>query len=384
MAVDTRSYRHRSGSFSAAVIVVTSVLIVSGSAQQNKGLPGEPAAETESSQPPGIQDLPSVDWGPDSSETAEETMERFRREGRTMPADGTYVVPDGIPPLGMDPDDPPRAERPAALYVPYTIRVGANMSKKWFDLYGGNWQSVHARIYEMVAYTNDVLAANLISARLTYVHGRWWNLVAGASLDDRRRSMQWILDNMPNRQASLADRNREKLDLVVTLGKNLSSNFCGVAYVPAWPVAAGGRFHHFVVQDGRYDSSVCPRNFSNVTFAHEFGHAAGLQHDRITYQVAINQGKRLGWPGPPYSYGWQNCGVSRTVMSYGDSCGKLWPSHYSNTHTPFVHLFSTPWKLDARLLPVGRNTTEETHNVNGPVYGARRVQEMAPFIASYR
>ena len=330
-----------------------------------------------------------IDWGADSSEPVEETLARLVNE--EWENDAIYVVPDGLPPLGMDPDTPPRAERP--LSIPYTIHVSVVMTYEYFRLYGGSgsrWSTVWSRLYEMFRYTNAALRRNNIAVRLVPVRGRW---IRG--LDNRRKSMQWLLDYIPRYSYVRTDRDRFKADIIVTVGRNITRGSCGATYAPAWPVPGGsgfvkGRlrhFFHFVVQDGRYNSSPCPRNWANVTFAHEFGHIAGLQHDRVTHQWDINRGVLRGWPGPAYAYGWQQCLVAATIMSYPTACGKLWPSRYRGRVTPLVHLFSSPWKTNTGYASgsrLGRHGTTETYNVNGPVYGARRLQEMIPFIAAYR
>ena len=391
------------------------LMVASGAAQQkNRGDEQTPGTgkggmdfdePTESMVPPGIEDLPPIDWGPDSDATVEETLERFRREGRRMENDSIYVVPDGIPPLGMDPDDPPRAERPAALRIPYIIKIGVSVTEEYWNLYGGNWTSLHSRVNEMVRYANQVLVDNGISAWLWYAWGYrpWaehphWTNIEGI-VTSGRWSKAAVLEYFANTNYYKNNRDNHSLDLQVTIGAEIASDACGWAYVPAWPVPGGaGRvpgesewlpFHHYIVQDGRWNDAVCPRSYANITFAHEFGHVAGLQHDRVTHQVQENERYRkgkplLGWPGPSYAYGWQQCGIARTVMSYGDSCGILWPSYYGNTDTPFVNLFSSPWKTAPSGHVLGSNGTIETFNVSGPAYGARRIQEMIPFIAGYR
>ncbi|MCW8870970.1 MAG: zinc-dependent metalloprotease [Proteobacteria bacterium] len=113
-------------------------------------------------------------------------------------------------------------------------------------------------------------------------------------------------------------------DMTGLLVDNMSGA-CGRGYVMRNP---GSGFRDYAVQVTRVSCAV-----GNLSFAHEFGHNMGLEHDPTN-------GASPGSASYPWSFGHYHSGQYRTVMSYSSECsgGCTRRQYFSNPDVTYLGL----------------------------------------------
>jgi hypothetical protein len=151
-----------------------------------------------------------------------------------------------------------------------------------------------------------------------------------------------------------AQRNTVGADAVSLLILGATDNACGIGYVMSTPSA---NFATNAFNVTRYDCAV-----GNLSFAHEFGHNFGLQHDRL------NSGGGTG--SYTYAFGYQNPnGLFRDVMAYANGC----PGN-----CPRIQYFSNPDVL------YNGNPTGVNYLASDSADNARALNNNANYIANWR
>ncbi|MFC3192664.1 M12 family metallo-peptidase [Marinicella sediminis] len=165
---------------------------------------------------------------------------------------------------------------------------------------------------------------------------------SGSSSDD----LNWVRAD----PTVAAIRDSVGADLVSLLANNIGGS-CGRGYVMNTP---GPGFESFAFQVTARGCAV-----GNLSFAHEFGHNLGLQHN------PENSNTPPANASFPWSYGHYHNGSYRTVLSYSAQCGS------GCTRRPY---FSNPDVLFNNL-PTG--TEDERDN-------ARSLEQTVPIAADFR
>ncbi len=120
-------------------------------------------------------------------------------------------------------------------------------------------------------------------------------------------------------------------DMAGLLVNSLGGNSCGRGYVMRNP---GSSFRDYAVQVTARSCAV-----GNLSFAHEFGHNMGLEHDPVNGTSPVSASY-------PWSFGHYHSGLYRTVMSYSSECtgGCARRQYFSN---PNVSYLSLPTGVDS-------------------------------------
>ncbi len=179
----------------------------------------------------------------------------------------------------------------------------------------GGTAQVEAVAQNAVDITNLAYANSQITVRMYLVH------TEEATRNDSGNisaDLSWLSGN-----ADVATlRNTHAADMVSLLVSN-GGNACGVGYVQRSP---GSGFASSAFQVTALSCAV-----GNLSFAHEFGHNMGCEH---------NPEDSSAWPANgsyPWSYGHWYSGNYRTVMSYANPCSGGCTRHpyFSNSNVMF-------------------------------------------------
>ena len=136
----------------------------------------------------------------------------------------------------------------------------------------------------------------------------------------------------PNTDLTWIRNSTEVRDLMDLYGADMASllvdsmsGACGIGYVMRSP---GPGFRDSAVQVTAVGCAV-----GNLSFAHEFGHNMGLEHDPAN-------GTSPGNASYPWSFGHYHSGEYRTVMSYSNQCagGCTRRQYYSNPDVTYLCL----------------------------------------------
>ena len=160
----------------------------------------------------------------------------------------------------------------------------------------GGRSRIEATIQAAVDATNLAYTNSDVDVRLHLVH------TAETRFDDTG-SASSDLTNVRTSTTVVALRNQQGADLVgLIINRN---NACGLGYVQRRP---GSGFADFAYQVTARGCAV-----GNLSFAHEFGHNQGCEHDPANGTSPSNASF-------PYSFGHFHSGAYRTVMSYSNQC----------------------------------------------------------------
>lgn len=117
------------------------------------------------------------------------------------------------------------------------------------------------------------------------------------------------LSNLRSSAGVAQARNDLGADLVALI-INVSGNICGIAYKPNLPVSQSDQNTAFSV-----DARSCA--IPNWTYAHEFGHNFGLNHDRYVTGGGASQCNFGGFNN-------YNAPTTRSIMSYNNRCTQVY------------------------------------------------------------
>ena len=188
------------------------------------------------------------------------------------------------------------------LMVVYTPKARAN---------AGGVDGIEAKILNAVAAANQAYLNSEIDMHLNVVH------MAEVSYTETGDMYQSLLDLTGTGDGRMDDvhtlRDLYGADQVALISAD--SNYCGIAYqmqsLSTWFASYAFSVVH---DDSKYNC------LGGQTLAHELGHNQGNAHN-----VEDSGGAGI----TSYSYGWRECGVFRTVMSYRCS-GEPTISNFSN------------------------------------------------------
>jgi hypothetical protein len=173
----------------------------------------------------------------------------------------------------------------------------------------GGAANIEAQIQQAVDRANLAFANSMVNARYTLVHTA---LAGRDDSGDMSSDLAWLQSD----PATASLRNTYGADMVSLIVSN-GGSACGIGYVMRSP---GPGFAAYAFQVTDRDCAV-----GNLTFAHEHGHNAGMEHDPAN-------GATPDDASYPWSFGHFVNGVFRTVMSYSSPCsnGCTRVAHYSN------------------------------------------------------
>ena len=180
---------------------------------------------------------------------------------------------------------------------------------------GGETQ-IKATAQAAVDAMNSSLDNSLVD---TTIHLLYAGLVNYNDTGDSALDLDWLQASTEVR-ALLDTYGADMASLLVE-----SSGACGRGYVMRNP---GPGFRDFAVQVTTRSCAV-----GNLSFAHEFGHNMGLEHDPAN-------GTSPGNASYPWSFGHYHSGEYRTVMSYSNQCagGCTRRQYYSNPDVTYLGL----------------------------------------------
>jgi hypothetical protein len=160
----------------------------------------------------------------------------------------------------------------------------------------GGTAQIQSTIQAAVDITNTAYANSGVDVRLNLVH------VQQIGINDSNNSST-DLNNLRNNSTVQNLRNTHGADLVSMIVE--SNGACGIGYVQRTP---GASFAPFGFQVTTRSCAV-----GNLSFAHEFGHNQGCEHDPAN-------GTSPSSASYPYAFGHFHSGAYRTVMSYSNQC----------------------------------------------------------------
>lgn len=163
----------------------------------------------------------------------------------------------------------------------------------------------------------DAMNSSLVNSLVdTTIDLRYAGLVNYNDTGDSGLDLSWIQSSTEVR-ALLDIYGADMAALLVE-----SSDACGRGYVMRNPSSG---FRDFAVQVTTRSCAV-----GNLSFAHEFGHNMGLEHDPAN-------GASPNSASYPWSFGHYNNGSYRTVMSYSNQCasGCTRRQYFSNPNVDF-------------------------------------------------
>lgn len=160
----------------------------------------------------------------------------------------------------------------------------------------GGRSRIESVIQSAVNITNTAYANSQVRARLHLIH------TEEAPIADSGNASS-DLTNVRTSTSVAALRNQYGADLVALIVNRTSA--CGVGYLQRVP---GPGFERLAYQVTARGCAV-----GNLTFAHEFGHNQGCEHDPANG----NDPSRASFP---YAFGHFHSGSYRTVMSYSNQC----------------------------------------------------------------
>ena len=203
--------------------------------------------------------------------------------------------PQGAPPLLGDPQHP---VMDAMVLYTAQARIGA-----------GGQSQIEATIQSAVNITNTAYGNSQVDAHLHLIHFEEapFNDSGSASTD---------LSTLRGDSTVSTLRDSYGADLVALISQ--PNGACGVGYGMRNP---GPSFEGFAFQVTARTCAV-----GNLTFAHEFGHNQGCEHDPAN-------GTAPSSASFPFSFGHYHSGSYRTVMSYSNQCTSSCPRapHFSNS-----------------------------------------------------
>lgn len=202
-------------------------------------------------------------------------------------ADPVEVATQAEPPTAAAPS--PVGPDPIALDVMVVYTPAARRG-------AGGTSQIEATIRAAVDITNTAYANSQVGARLDLVH------IAETPFDDTRSASN-DLNNVRTSTTVAAWRNTQGADMVgLIVDRN---DACGLGYVQRRVRSSFAPFAYQVTARG------CA--VGNLSFAHEFGHNQGCEHDPANGTSPSNASF-------PFAFGHFHSGAYRTVMSYSNQC----------------------------------------------------------------
>lgn len=182
----------------------------------------------------------------------------------------------------------------------------------------GGTSGIETLIQNAIDITNTAYANSQINPRLNLVHTALANYSDSGNMSS---DLSWVRNNAEVAQL----RNDVAADLVALIVNG--GGACGIGYVQRNP---GPSFESNAFQVTARSCAV-----GNLSFAHEFGHNQGCEH---------NPENSSAWPSNgsfPWSYGHYTSGSYRTVMSYSSPCSPCGRQPYiSNSNVSFNGTFT--------------------------------------------
>lgn len=201
----------------------------------------------------------------------------------TDEADGPFV-PRALPPVSSAVSPGPTVMDALVVYTPQA-RDGA----------GGESQ-IETVIQNAINITNTAYENSQVDARLHLIHTQQINIDDSGSSSVDLRAIR-------NSTTAAALRDRYGADLVAMIVQR--NGACGRGYVQRNP---GPGFASNAYQVTTRSCAV-----GNLSFAHEFGHNQGCEHDPANGTSPANAAF-------PFAFGHFHSGAYRTVMSYSNQC----------------------------------------------------------------